>query len=312
MNNNSNTIKLSVVIITHNHEKFIGKAIEGILIQKVNFGYDIIICDDASEDKTQEIIRDYQLKNPAIIKTFFSPQNKGPMVMAGKAYEMASGLYLAWLDGDDYWINGEKLQYQVDFLDGNPSYSGCFHDATIISNCNIASKSNDLRYHHQWKYYSQFNHYTSDFYPWSLLERNLIPTASLVCRKENLQPDVFEKYAEVKLSINWLFHLMIIKDSKFRFINELWSVYNDHAEGISKKVGKEDFKISNIRFLKKLLADDYYVYLRKDIYKALSKEYYQLLDLNKGKKKKLIKLIFDYYLYEFKKLISESFYIFRK
>jgi len=312
MSNTDNTIKLTVIIITYNHESFIGKAIEGILMQKVNFRYEIIICDDASEDKTQEIILEYKHKNPDKIKTFFSPQNKGPLAMAKTGYKMISGLYLTWLDGDDYWIYDNKLQYQVDYLDNNPEYSGCFHDAEIISNCNIQSKSNDLHYHNQWKYYSQFNKYTPDFYPWNLLERSLIPTASMVCRTECLHADVFEKFHDARLSINWILQLMIIKNSKFRFINELWSVYNDHANGFSKKIGKGDFKQSNIKFLIKLLDDDYYVYLRKDIYKAISREYYQLLDLNKGKKNKLIKLIFRYYLYEFKKIISESFYVFRK
>jgi len=312
MSNDKSTIKLSIVIITYNHDTFIGKAIDRILLQKVNFDYELIICDDASGDRTQEIITGYQQKNPGIIKPYFSPQNKGALAMAEKAFKMASGNYLAWLDGDDYWTYEGKLQYQVDFLDKNPSYSGCFHDAAIISTCKIPSKSNDLLYYNQWKYYSQFNKYTPDFYPWDLIERSLIPTASLVCRKECLAADVFERYSDIKLSINWLFHLIIIKNSRFRYFNELWSVYKDHSEGISKKAGKEEFKHSNIRIFKKLLADDYYTYLRKDIYKAISKEYYQLLDLNKGQKNKLIKLVFHYYLYEFKKIVSESFYVFRK
>ncbi len=303
--------KLSIVIITHNHQAYINRTIESILNQKLLLSYEIIICDDASTDNTVEIILSYHQKHPEIFNTYFSPVNKGPMQMAKQSLSMCKGQYLAWLDGDDYWLYENKLQYQIDFLDTHCDYAACFHDALIVSEKNHTS-NNDSTYYKQWKCFSQFNKYTPDFYPWQLLERQLIPTASLVCRKNLLDIAVFEKFSEMKLSINWLLQLMIIKNSKFRYINEQWSVYYNHHEGMSKKVDKQCFKLSNIHFLKKLLNDGYYTYLRKDIYKAIALEYYQLLDIYKGQKKKLIKLTFRYILYEFKKIISEIFYFFRK
>lgn len=303
---------VSIVIISHNHESFIAKAIEGVLFQECDFSFELIICDDASTDNTRPLIETFEKAHPNIIKTYFAPENAGPMATAAKAFGMLKGRYLAWLDGDDYWTHPQKLAAQVAFLEANPTYAGCFHDAEIVSVINKESTGDDVLYHSQWRYYSQFNRYGADFFPWNLLDRNIIPTAALLCRTMCLPASVFEQYAGVNLSVNWLLQLMIIREGKFRYFSHVWSVYNDHPNGYSKRMSKETFKITNIYLLKSLLSDGYYAYIRKDVYKALAAEYYQLLDLNKGHIKKLVKLIAPYYLYEFKKLVAESFYLFRK
>ncbi|OQA01452.1 MAG: hypothetical protein BWY70_00380 [Bacteroidetes bacterium ADurb.Bin408] len=124
--------------------------------------------------------------------------------------------------------------------------------------------------------------------------------------------EIFETIKEFNLSVNWMLQLYVIRNSRFRYFNETWSIYNDHREGISKKTSRIDFKKNNITFLKMLRYDPYYAYLRKDIYKALTKEYYQLLDIYKGQKSKIIKLTLAYFRYELLKIFSELFYFFRK
>lgn len=306
------SIKISVVVVTCNHEAFIGDTLDGILMQKDVSGMEIIIADDCSTDNTIGIINSFVTKHPGLIQLYSSPASQGPMAMAQKCFALSKGTYMAWLDGDDHWTYEYKLRDQILFLDNNTEYAGCFHDAQLVPHFSEPQSKNERHYHRQWKNYAQFNKYTTDFYPWQLLERQLIPTASLVFRRNLLNADVFENYAWLKLSINWLLHLIIIRNSRFHYINEVWSVYNDHPQGISKREPKESFKKANIDILAQLLSDPYYMYLPKDMYKAISREYYQLLDLNKGRKVRLIKLTAKYILIEIKRIISELFYLYRK
>lgn len=266
---------LSVGITSYNQERFIARAIEGVLEQDVNFDIEVIISDDGSDDNTQNIIRELEQKYPGRIKAFLSTENLGGFSNATTVSKNARGKYFTWLDGDDYWDYDGKLQTQVDFLENHEEYSGCFHDAKIIHESDPTGNSNNQA-QGDFKFYSQFNEYRTDFYPWHLLQRNIIPTASLVFRNNfDLQDAWCTK--EDFLSLNWAVHLMIIKDSKFRYFNESWSVYRDHPKGLSKKHKLNDFKKANIKILKALLEDNYYGYLKRDIYESMAHEYLQLM-----------------------------------
>lgn len=112
-------------MLTYNHEKYIRQAIDSILMQQVNFDYEIIIGDDASIDKTPEIINEYQKKYPDKIKAILRKENLGPTRNGYGIKMMAKGKYIAVLEGDDFWIDKNKLQKQVDFLEKNQEYIGC-------------------------------------------------------------------------------------------------------------------------------------------------------------------------------------------
>ena len=127
---------VSICLITYKHEKYIGQAIDGILMQEVNFPYEIIIADDFSTDQTRKIILDYKNRFPEIIKTIFQIENVG----AGRNFvdliNAAEGKYIAYLEGDDFWIDSQKLQVQYDFLEANKDeetyrtctcYHVCYH-----------------------------------------------------------------------------------------------------------------------------------------------------------------------------------------
>lgn len=113
----------SVAIITYNHEKYIARAIESVLMQKTNFIYEIIIGEDCSPDKTREIIEGYEAKYQGRIRAIYQESNVGPQRNLFEfTFPQTKGKYLAYLEGDDYWIDPYKLQRQVDFLEANPEY----------------------------------------------------------------------------------------------------------------------------------------------------------------------------------------------
>lgn len=127
-------VLVSIFMITYNHEKYIAQALESILMQKVDFEYEIIIGDDYSTDKTRDILKSYKERYPERIKLILRDKNIGVTNNVIEVYKNCTGKYIAMLEGDDYWTDKNKLQIQVDFLEDNIEYSGCFHN-TKIYNC---------------------------------------------------------------------------------------------------------------------------------------------------------------------------------
>lgn len=125
------TIMVSITCITYNHELYIADAIESFLMQKTNFPYEILIHDDASTDRTPEIIKGYQLKHPDLIKPIYQTENQHSKgIKVGRFNrERAKGKYLATCEGDDYWIDPYKLQKQVDYMETHTECSLCVHAA---------------------------------------------------------------------------------------------------------------------------------------------------------------------------------------
>ncbi|MDU5107880.1 glycosyltransferase [Clostridium sp.] len=143
-------ILVSIDCITYNHEKYIRKAIEGFLMQKTNFKYEILIHDDASTDKTQDIIIEYQKQYPDLIKPILQKENqysKGGKVSYRFNVSRAKGKYIAICEGDDYWTDPNKLQKQVDYMENNPDCGMCFHafkmesDNKIINEIRVYNKN---------------------------------------------------------------------------------------------------------------------------------------------------------------------------
>jgi glycosyltransferase involved in cell wall biosynthesis len=123
--------KLSVGILTYNHEKYIAAAIDGILAQKVDFAYEINIVEDCSTDATREIIRKYKCEYPGVINLFLNERNIGVAESMLRLLSTLKGEYVSVFDGDDCWTSPEKVQMQVGFLDANPEYVGCGHEVAM-------------------------------------------------------------------------------------------------------------------------------------------------------------------------------------
>lgn len=115
---------VSIICITYNHEPYIRQCLDGFMMQKTNFPFEVLIHDDASTDKTADIIREYEARYPDVIKPIYQTENqysKGVKIGLTYLYPNAKGKYIAECEGDDYWTDPLKLQKQVDFLDSNSS-----------------------------------------------------------------------------------------------------------------------------------------------------------------------------------------------
>ena len=128
-------IKVSIICLVYNHEKYLKDTLEGFVHQKTDFSYEVLIHDDASTDNSAAIIREYADKYPDVIIPVLQKENqhkKGIRIARTFLYPICRGKYIALCEGDDYWTDTNKLQMQFDALEAHSSIDMCAHGAAII------------------------------------------------------------------------------------------------------------------------------------------------------------------------------------
>lgn len=214
-------VKVSISLVTFNHEKYIVQAIESILMQVVNFDYEIIIGEDYSSDKTREIVREYYHKYPEKISLILPEDNLGcyGQKIFVQTLKACQGEYIALLDGDDYWTSTNKLQAQVDFLDSHPDCAICFHDVVkVIENGSLESVK-----------YNEFQPQEISTIK-NLLKSNFIPTCSTLYRNR-LFTDFPDGYYDL-ICGDWILHVFNAQHGKIGYINQSMGAYRVHEHGL--------------------------------------------------------------------------------
>jgi len=128
---------VSVHMLTYNHEPYIRQAIEGVMMQKTDFEYELVIGEDCSTDKTREICFEYQKRYPDRVRVLWSHENSYlHMHPAGGNYQRTMarcrGEFIAFCEGDDYWTDPRKLQKQVDVMRKHDNVSICFCRVPVL------------------------------------------------------------------------------------------------------------------------------------------------------------------------------------
>jgi len=118
---------VSIILVTYNHAAYVRDAIAGIFAQDVSFGHEILICEDCSTDGTREMVVTLQQEHPERIRLFLTERNQNDNDVFTRAWQVARGRYIAYLDGDDYWTDPGKLGKQVAFLEQHPEVFVCGH-----------------------------------------------------------------------------------------------------------------------------------------------------------------------------------------
>lgn len=179
---------VSIRCLAYNHERFIADALDGFLNQETNFPFEIVIHDDASTDKTAEIIRKYEKKYPSIIRAIYEEENQYSKRdgSIGRIMNAACrGKYIAYCEGDDCWTHPHKLQMQIDLMESDSKISLVHTGFTTIDE---NGKPIDRPQHQS---FSKLSAKENELV--SLYEKNHIMTLTVVVRKDVLNMDVYVK-----------------------------------------------------------------------------------------------------------------------
>ncbi len=230
---------VSICCVTYNHEPYIHDCLNGFIMQKTNFPFEVLIHDDASTDKTADIIREYEAKYPNIIKPVYQSENQfSKKVGINITYQFprAKGKYIALCEGDDYWTDPLKLQKQVDFLESSPNFSAVAHNSKIKYPNQIISNIKTK------------NEYTI----FDFLESSCVNTATLMFRNINNYPSWF---FEVPFG-DWALYILLAENGRFGFMQDEMSVYRIHNQGVWSGLQIKEQQIKTIGFLN-IIKDNY-------------------------------------------------------
>ena len=217
-------VKVSVLCVTYNHAKFIRRALDGMVAQKTNFAFEVIVHDDASTDGTADIVREYAERYPDVIVPIFQEVNQfshGGMIARRFLWPRIRGRYVAFCEGDDYWTDPQKLQLQADWLDAHPSSGLCFHYATI--HWENGERPDSV-------YPDDKMVAEGPFTFERLLKRNFIQTASAMYRWRLKGCE--ESVPRGILPGDWYKHLLHAEGGEIGFMPRNMSVYRRHSGGI--------------------------------------------------------------------------------
>ncbi len=208
---------VSIICLTYNHAAYIRECLDGFLMQKTDFPIEVIIHDDASTDGTTDIIREYAEKYPNIIKPIIQTENQYSKhhnfaLIISECFKRVSGDYIAFCEGDDYWIDSYKLHAQIEYLEDNPKYGMVYSKVKRFDQESKVIKDT-------WGGNSE--NFTE------LIEKNTIPTPTAVIRKQIIQnyiEDIRPSHRKWEMSDYplWLYSAVT---SKIKFIDRTTSVY---------------------------------------------------------------------------------------
>lgn len=236
---------VSISCITYNHARYIRQCLDGFVLQKTTFPFEVLIHDDASTDGTADIIREYEMKYPYIIKPIYEQENQWVKGRRGSAvfnFPRAKGKYIALCEGDDYWIDPLKLQKQVDFLELHSNYSMCFHNTRLLEESSY--KFNLIPVEER------------EYCIGELFEKWLVPTASILMKKE-----VIYNFTSDSKLLNGDIYMVLsaVTLGKVHGMSDVMSVYRVQDNGLTIKRQKTDNAQLQLRYIKhyQLLKSDF-------------------------------------------------------
>lgn len=308
----NNDIMVSICCATYNHEKYIRQALDGFVKQKTNFKYEILIHDDASTDKTADIIREYEEKYPGLIKPIYQTENqyskKVPVTWTYQ-YPRAKGKYIAFCEGDDFWCSDTKLQEQYDIMESYPNVVFCAHKVGLVTE--NGEDSGDT--YPQESIGLSEGIITSEMFVKMLIGDNVYPfqTTSYFLRGQmfskllNEKPDFFLKQPVGDMALMWFFSI----NGDAYYIDKEYSKYRKGVPGSwSERQKKSKLFFADIHD-KRIEAYEAFNLYTKEKYKKWIKRNIQYARISRIKVTGRIYSVaefFEFFVWVIKRLVSKT------
>ena len=241
-------MKVSICVITYNHVNYIEETILSLLKQQCKFDFEIVVCDDSSNDGTSEICKNLANKHPEI-KYYQHKENIGMMSNFQFAINQCIGEYIALCEGDDYWLDEKKIEKQLNFLENNYNFSVCASFVSIL---------NELNQSYFTPCFDKTNLKYSDF---AINGCSGVYTCTMFFKKTNALID--------KINQNWFLNLdgadhfillfLTSNGQKVFILNEVTAVYRMHSNGVWSSKSDEnrmnDSKKNHSLYLENIRSD---------------------------------------------------------
>lgn len=226
--------KVSVLMITHNHERYIEQAVRSVLSQKTTFDFELVVGEDHSTDRTREILLALAREHPGRVRVLCRDRNLGLIGNLIATYDACAAAYIAICEGDDWWTRPDKLQTQVDHMDRHPACRLSFHDARV--DCEPGSGQPGIvrpprevpiglaewLRHRSW-------------------HGSYIPTASIVFRRPAGSLPAW--YAQLRFAGDWaLIAWLLSPGGELHYIEGEYAAYRRHAGGVTQATCSPDTK----------------------------------------------------------------------
>ena len=254
--------KVTVMLITYNHAKYIAEAIESILAQETDFSFAIHVIDDCSTDGAQDIILDYAARYPGVVKPFINKVNIGNKVTQKNFYrgfQTLDGDYICFLEGDDYWISPDRLQTHVAFLEANPDFVACANNTLKVYEDGTGREPHLVQ-----PPLAKDVHTIDDL----IMIASFFHASSLTFR--NVFRGKVPKYLRSPLSCDIFISIAHAQFGKIRFFPEPWSVYRAHTGGLFSQMTETKgwmWNIDSFRACNRWLRYRYFQQFVQSIYR---------------------------------------------
>ncbi len=302
-----NNPEISVVMLTYNHAPYLKEAIEGVLMQKTDFDFELIICNDNSPDNSDEVIKPFAEKFPEKIKYYKHEKNIGFVENQRFAFGKIIGKYIAYCEGDDYWTDENKLQFQYEFLEKN-------HDFVMTTARNLLLHQDSGNFTNDGKDYLFLNKPFVDYNQGSFFRERPTQTFTYLLRKEFLDlkwVDIYPNYRD----LYYFYHLL--EFGKGRAFNKVVGVYRLHEGGVYSSLETEKKLRTSINIFKNIknINKDSRANIQiiSDLDNLINKYYYSKEFVNPLFNINLYRTIFERFSIsmDFKKLVNQSLKVFK-
>lgn len=212
------TAKVTVILVTYNHERFVQQALDSVLMQETGFPVDVVVLEDCSTDRTREILIAYQRAHPTRIRLVLAEFNRCDNLAIMNAIQACTSPFVALLDGDDYWTSPHKLRRQVDYLEREPGCALSYHNALLVYDDSAREPRPAL---------AADQKATSTLV--DLLESCFVPTCSAMFNRRCLD-DLPASYVDDQCG-DWSLFLHAAQHGHLGYQSDVMAVYRQHSGG---------------------------------------------------------------------------------
>jgi glycosyltransferase involved in cell wall biosynthesis len=213
--------EVSVLVVTHNQDRYVRQALDGVAMQRTNFDVEVVLADDYSQDATFEILKEYEANYPHV-RLLPSERRLGITLNFKRGFEACRGRYVAVLEGDDFWTSPRKLELLSAFLRRHPECPFCFH--RIIR---LDEASSSAVVHPAFGHEAESMFFTAS----QLAGDNFIGNFSSCMYRRDAIADLEPGFWRLKFR-EWPFNIVVARRGPIGYVPEVLSIYRAHPGGI--------------------------------------------------------------------------------